>query len=98
MLFIASFEDDPDALQVRDAHNDGHMAFLAKHADQIVAAGPLRNEPDGAPVGALWFIEAPNRRTVEALIDEDPFWINGLRKSRSIMQWHRVVPDRPVSI
>ncbi len=98
MLFIASFEDDPAALQVRNAHAQSHMAFLEAHTDQIVAAGPLRVEPDGAPVGAMWIVEAPDRDTVEALIVKDPFWVNGLRKSRSILQWRRVVPDQPVSI
>ena len=98
MLFIARFEDDPDALHVREEHTDAHMAYLGEHSDQIIAAGPLREEPDAAPVGALWFIEASDRAAVEALLDQDPFWINGLRKSRSILQWHRAVPDQPVSI
>jgi len=98
MLFVARFEDDPDALRIREAQTDNHMAFLAEHADQIVVAGPLREEPEAAPIGAMWIVEAPDREAAEALLDEDPFWIHGLRRSRSVLQWSRVVPDHPVTI
>lgn len=98
MLFIARFEDDPEATHVREAQTANHLAFLAEHADRILVAGALREEPEGAPIGALWIIEAPDRAAAEATIEDDPFWINGLRRSRSLLHWSRAVPDHPVSI
>jgi uncharacterized protein YciI len=98
MLFIARFEDDPEATHVREAQTQNHLAFLAEHADRILVAGALREEPEGTPIGALWIIEAPSRGDAEALIDRDPFWSNGLRRGRSLLHWSRAVPDHPVTI
>lgn len=98
MLFIARFEDDPEAAHVRKRETENHLAFLAEHADRILVAGALREEPGDTPMGALWIIEAPDRGAAEAVIDEDPFWINGLRRSRSLLHWSRAVPDHPVTI
>ena len=97
MLFIARFEDYPAAIHVREQQTENHYAFLAAHSDRILIAGALREDPEGTPVGALWIIEAPDRAAAEALIDDDPFWINGLRRSRLLLHWSRAVPDHPVT-
>jgi uncharacterized protein len=98
MLFIARFEDDPEALHVRETQTENHMAFLAANADHIIAAGPLRDDPDAPPVGAVWIVEADDHATAMAILDQDPFWIHGLRAARSLLQWTRSVPDHPVTI
>jgi uncharacterized protein YciI len=98
MLFIARFEDDPAAMHVRDEQTENHYAFLAEHSDQIIVAGALREDAAGTPIGALWIINAPDRATAEAIVDDDPFWINGLRRSRSLLHWSRAVPDHPVTL
>lgn len=98
MLFIARFEDNPDALDVRREQTENHMAFLARHSESVLAAGPLREAPDGPPVGALWLVEAPSHAAAMAMLDEDPFWIHGLRSGRSVLHWTKTVPDHTVTI
>jgi hypothetical protein len=98
MYFIARFEDNPDSLHIRDAQYANHLAFLAEHSEHILAAGPLREDKDGPPVGALWLVEAPDLAAVITMLDDDPFWIHGLRAGRSVLQWTKTVPDHPVTI
>lgn len=98
MLFIAHYVDDPDKLHVRDKYTDDHMEYLMANTDHIVAAGPLRKDLGAPPVGAVWIVEADDVTSAEAVLDRDPFWIHGLRRSRSILHWYRAAPDYPVTI
>ena len=90
MRFTVLFEDDPDtAADVRAAHMPQHLAFLERHADHIMAAGPLL-QSDDEMAGGLWIVEAPDRTKVRQLVEEDPFWPTGLRKSVRIHKWQQV--------
>ncbi len=93
MLQIVLFEDDPGAKPaLRQRHMQAHLAFLEANAAQILAAGPLHDR-NGAPIGGLWLVEAPDTNAVEALIHADPFWPTGLRRSTRILPWTRVFAD-----
>lgn len=98
MLFVAQYRDDPGKLHVRETYTDDHMAYLRANSDRIIAAGPLREDLGDPPVGAMWIVAATDRASAEALLDQDPFWVHGLRHSRSILHWYRASPDDPVTI
>ena len=98
MLFAVRFEDDPDRHDVRTKHMAGHLEFLAKHKDTVRVAGSLRRSPGENPVGGLWVVEADDKRAVEALFSEDPFWTNGLRRSVEILHWSKAFPDQQVPV
>ncbi len=98
MLFFVRFTDRSDRLAVRQAHLAAHMAWLGEHADAIRVGGPLREDPAANPVGAMWLVEAADRAAVEALIATDPFWANGLRESREILEWRKAVPQGPATL
>jgi len=99
MLFAVRFTDVADALPIRKAHHDAHMAWLAENASAIVAAGPLRSgSADSTPVGALWIIQAEDFAAAQALIANDPFMKNGLRASTEILQWSKGFPQTPSQI
>ena len=93
MKFAVLFEDDAAAgADVRPKHMGEHLAFLERHATAIQAAGPLRS-PDGQPAGGLWLVEAADSSEVQSLIENDPFWPTGLRKSVRIFAWNQVFAD-----
>ncbi|MDP9695592.1 UNVERIFIED_ORG: uncharacterized protein YciI [Arthrobacter globiformis] len=73
----------------RDEHRPRHVEFLQKQFDdgRLVKSGPFG--PDEFP-GALLIIEAASKADVEALMDQDPFYRNGLVEQRSIRQWNVV--------
>lgn len=91
MLYAVLFEDNADRADARAAKMSAHLSFLEAETDRIRAAGPLSEA--GAPAGGLWLVEADNPSAVQALVEADPFWPTGLRKSVRILEWRRVFAD-----
>jgi uncharacterized protein YciI len=71
----------------RDQHRPRHVEFLQSQFDggRLVKSGPFG--PDEAP-GALLLINGESKADVEALMDQDPFFLNNLVEERSIRQWN----------
>lgn len=91
MLFAVLFEDDPARADARARHMAGHLAFLEREAAVVRAAGPLLEA--GAGAGGLWLVEAASESEVRRLVEADPFWPTGLRRSVRILAWRRVFAD-----
>ena len=98
MLFIVRFTDQPASLPLRQKLLAAHLGWLEQHRATVLVAGSLRPEPDAAPVGACWVVEAASKANVEALLRTDPFWVGGLRAAHEIDYWSKAFPDRSVSI
>ncbi len=93
MKYVVLFEDNPGTGDdVRAAHMDDHLAFLERNTDNISAAGPLKDQ-DGKGAGGLWLVDADAADDVRRLVEEDPFWPTGLRKSVRILEWSQVFAD-----
>lgn len=93
MLYIVLFTDNPEAPpDLRRAHMPQHLAFLEQNAAAIRSAGPLRTKA-GEPAGGIWVVEARSTESVQQLVEEDPFWPTGLRRSVQILSWHQVFAD-----
>lgn len=73
----------------RDEHRPRHVEFLQAQFDsgRLVTSGPFG---PGEDPGALLIIEADSKADAEALMDQDPFYRNGLVEQRSIRQWNVV--------
>jgi uncharacterized protein YciI len=93
MMFAVLFEDDVSRAHMRPKHMPAHLAFLEGNAMAIRAAGPLMSAGDGTPAGGLWLVEADSAAAVQALVEADPFWPTGLRKSVRILEWTQVFAD-----
>ena len=90
MKFVVLFEDNPGTGDdVRAQHMPDHLVFLERHASRVDAAGPLKAQ-DGSGAGGLWIVDAENQDEVLGLVEEDPFWPTGLRKSVRILSWTQV--------
>ena len=97
MTYIVLFEDNEDRAHQRQAHMSDHLAFLDQNAQAITAAGPLF-EGSGQGAGGLWLVAADSEDAVRALVEADPFWPTGLRKSVRILEWRQVFADGEVLI
>ncbi len=93
MRYAVLFEDNEAKSAKRAEHMAAHLAFLEANAGQISAAGPLRDADGQRPAGGLWLVTAESAREVEALIERDPFWPTGLRKSYRVLEWTRVFAE-----
>ena len=91
MLFAVLFEDDPARADARARHMPDHLAFLERNAGSVRAAGPLAADGDAA--GGLWLVEATDAAAVRRLVESDPFWSTGLRRSVQILHWRQVFAD-----
>lgn len=90
MLYAVLLEDNDDHAEMRSLHMPEHLAFLEHHADKIRAAGPLKDPATDTPAGGLWLVDADTSGDVRALVEADPFWPTGLRKSCRILEWKQV--------
>jgi hypothetical protein len=93
MIYAILFEDDDAHADERPKHMGAHLAFLEANAAQITAAGPLRDTADGTAAGGLWLVEADSAAAARTLVETDPFWPTGLRKSVRVLEWTRVFAD-----
>ena len=93
MMFAVVFQDEEKHADQRPKKMAAHLAFLERHAHAIKAAGPLKDTADGKAAGGLWCVEAPDKEAVRPLVEADPFWPTGLRKSVRILEWTQVFAD-----
>jgi uncharacterized protein YciI len=75
------------AAPIRERYLADHLAYLEAHRDRIVLAGALRTDEAAMPSGGLWVIETPTREEAAAIIEADPFYVHGLRKSYKLLLW-----------
>ena len=90
MIYAVLFEDNDGKADVRGKHMGDHLAFLERNAANVRAAGPLKDTGSGAPAGGLWLVDAESAAAVRTLVETDPFWPTGLRKSVRVLEWTQV--------
>ena len=98
VLYVVRFADKPNSAAKRKELLPAHLEWLDKNKDMILVAGSLRPEHDEDPVGGLWVVEAKDKKTIEALFQTDPFWVNDLRQKYEILYWSKAFPERRVPI
>ena len=99
MLYILYNEDRPDALAIREATRDAHLAYLERHKDKLVLGGGLLSEDGQTRLGSAFIINVPNRKAAEAFSAEEPFRKAGLFQTTKITrmrrgQWHPEVAPK----
>ena len=90
MKYAILFEDDDDFAHMRPQFMAEHLQFLADNSDRIEIAGPMKDAVSAEPAGGLWLVDADSAEQAQALIESDPFWPTGLRKSIRILEWTQV--------
>ncbi len=93
MIYAVIFEDDASRADARAQYMPEHLSFLQRNAACIQAAGPLKDTANSAPAGGLWIVQADSPQAVQSLVEADPFWPSGLRKSVRILEWTQVFAD-----
>lgn len=88
--FLLLCLDKPDALALRLANREAHLAYVADNAGKVPAAGPLLDE-GGQMKGSFFIIEAADRAAVEAFNAADPYRQAGLFERVEIHAWRQSV-------
>ena len=66
-----------------------HLDFLDNNKTQIETAGPLYDKTN-TTTGGLWIVDAADEIAVERLVETDPLWATGLRRSFAVRRWTQV--------
>ena len=94
MHFVFHCTDKPDSAALRAATRPQHLAYLERHADAILAGGPLLGEDGTSPVGSLLILDLPDRAAAERFAAGDPYAKAGLFAAVTITPWRQVYPKR----
>lgn len=90
MKYAVLFEDNDEFAHMRPKFMADHLQFLADNSDRIEIAGPMKEALSQQPAGGLWVVDAESPERVQVLVETDPFWPTGLRKSIRILEWTQV--------
>jgi len=85
-LFVLTCLDKPDALALRMATREAHLAYVRDHVGFIKVAGPVLDDA-GDMAGSLFIIEAETAEAVEAFSVADPYRKAGLFGQVSVLAW-----------
>ncbi|OYU16165.1 MAG: hypothetical protein CFE37_02125 [Alphaproteobacteria bacterium PA4] len=83
--------DKPDSSELRAATRAAHLAHIGTLGEAVLVAGPLLR-PDGRAMGSLLIIDFEDRDAAIAFANADPYHVAGLFESRSVTNWHKVLP------
>lgn len=75
--FAVWCEDGPDAPHIREAHLDGHLAYVEENIDRYLIAGPLRRGSGEALCGSLFIVIADDEDAARAFMAGDPYFSKG---------------------
>ena len=88
MPFAVICLDKPNALELRKANRDDHVAYLK--ATGVAQAGPFVND-DGDMMGSLLILNVDTRAEAETWAAGDPYAKAGLFDSVMIQNWNKVI-------
>lgn len=79
-LFCFYCRDGEDSDKLRALHLKAQREFMAEHAENYLAAGPLTNR-QGEFVGSLLIIEAEDEQAARETVNDDPYLVGGVWQS-----------------
>ncbi len=82
-LYVISWMDKPDSLEVRMGAREAHLAYIKAQGDKVKLGGPFLDD-DGRMAGSLIIVEADTLDAVRALHDADPYKLAGLFETSEI--------------
>lgn len=81
--------DRPNALEVRKANREAHLAHV-RASGIVEQAGPFLNSA-GEMIGSLLILNVPDMAAAEAFAADDPYAKADLFESVTLRPWNRVI-------
>ena len=95
-LIIAEDQSGAAALRQDKALMARMWEWELSHRERILAAGSLRTDDGGTPVGSLMLLDVASRAEAEAIWATDPATIAGMRQPPVIRFWNPAILNREV--
>lgn len=94
MPFAITFYDDAETDRARKSSlRQIHIDYVTSNASRIIASGGLFPDDDDFPNGGLILLDVQTRQEAVDYIENDPFFVNGIFNSYSIVRWKKFVFD-----
>jgi uncharacterized protein YciI len=95
MYYVVYCRDKKNALDLRLANRDEHLAYVGSTIDKIKSAGPMIAGDGETMIGSILIMEGASLQEIEAWSDKDPYKIAGLFESVEITQlnWTLGAPE-----
>src|SRR5689334_10647911 len=94
MLFALYCLDGPKATEMRPQWYAQHKAYVAQAAEQIAFAGPLLDQPGGAPKGSLLVMDFADKSAVADWLAGEPFNRAGVYASIQVEHFANYWPQK----
>ena len=78
MQFVIYCRDAEHGAALRKAHLEAHVAHIGRIKNQLMVAGPIKDEANSEFLGSLFVIEADSLQDARAVIEADPFYKGGV--------------------
>ncbi len=85
-LFVISWRDKPNALDVRMAAREAHLAYIHGQDGRVKLGGPYLDEA-GQMSGSLIIFEAESLEEAQAFHAKDPYTLAGLFETSTVTPW-----------
>ena len=82
-LFVISWMDKPNSLQVRMGAREAHLAYMHSLEGKVKLGGPFL-DAEGRMAGSMIIVEAETLQAAQALHDADPYKLAGLFETSDI--------------
>ena len=92
MLFCLTCIDKPNALDLRLANRDAHLAYWGD-AGCVKIGGPFISDDGEAMQGSMLVIDVEDRDKAEQLVANDPYTKAGLFQSTDIRAWRWLLKE-----
>lgn len=89
MPFLIVARDHPGSAARRAELRPRHLEHLDRHADRLLAAGPMLGD-DGTPIGSLILFDAEDRAEVDVFLAADPYAQADLFAEVEVRPWRKV--------
>lgn len=94
-LFVMVGKNGEDAVAKRGAVRPRHLEHLKAldREGRIALAGPLLESDGATPCGSLVVFEATDFEAARALVERDPYVVDGVFESYELRAFTRVLPE-----
>jgi uncharacterized protein YciI len=90
-LFIFQGLDKAEALELRKATREAHLAWIAALDPRVKIGGPMLSDDGAMPIGSMLVVEADTLADAKALFAQDPYALASLWQSTSVRPYNWLI-------
>ena len=90
MYYAIRCNDKPNALELRIANREAHLAYVTK-TDCVAAAGPILADDEATMIGSIIIINVSSMQAAQEWAENDPYNQAGLFQQVEINAWNWVI-------